>query len=100
MDNTVGSLTQFERSVIIGSLLGDGYLRIVPGRKNAFLEINHSVKAKEYVDFKYQSLQRLCESAPKQRESGSDGRQAYRVFTKIIEKQIVPSMQYKLVMTP
>ena len=40
MDNTVGSLTEFERSIIIGSVLGDGYLRTIPGRKNAFLEID------------------------------------------------------------
>ena len=50
MDNTVGSLTQIQLSVIIGSILGDGYVRIIDGRKNAFLEINHSLKAKEYVE--------------------------------------------------
>ena len=81
MVNTVGSLTQFERSIIIGSLLGDGYMRIIPGRSNAFLEINHSIKAREYVDYKYESLKRLCESAPKERAS-NEGRVAYRFFTK------------------
>jgi len=81
MVNTVGSLTEFERSIIIGSLLGDGYMRIMPGRANAFLEINHSIKAKEYVDYKYESLRRLCESAPKERNT-NDGRVAYRFFTK------------------
>ena len=81
MVNTVGSLTEFERSLIIGSLLGDGYMRIMPGRANAFLEINHSIKAKGYVDYKYTSLKRLCESAPKER-SGNEGRVAYRFFTK------------------
>jgi len=81
MVNTVGSLTQFERSIIIGSLLGDGYMRIMPGRSDAFLEINHSIKAKEYVDYKYESLKRLCESAPKERAS-NEGRVAYRFFTK------------------
>ncbi len=40
MDNTVGSLTKFQGSLIVGSLLGDGYLRVVRGRKNAFLEVN------------------------------------------------------------
>ena len=59
MVNTVGSLTKLERSIIIGSLLGDGYMRIIPGRSNAFLEINHSIKAKDYVDFKYNSLKRF-----------------------------------------
>lgn len=81
MDNTVGSLTEFERSIIIGSILGDGYLRIIPGRKNAFLEINHSIKAKEYVDYKYNSLKRLCESTPKERPN-NENRVAYRFFTK------------------
>ena len=81
MVNTVGSLTEFERSLIIGSLLGDGYMRIIPGRSNAFLEINHSIKAKDYVDYKYTILKRLCESAPKERNT-NEGRVAYRFFTK------------------
>lgn len=81
MDNTVGSLTKFERQIIIGSLLGDGYMRIVPGRSDAFLEINHSIKAKEYVDYKYESLKRLCKSAPRERKT-NDGRVAYRFYTK------------------
>ena len=81
MDNTVGSLTQFQKSVIIGSILGDGYIRIVPGRKDAFLEINHSIKAKDYVDWKYSVLKNICKSSPKARKSGEQ-RTAYRFFTK------------------
>jgi hypothetical protein len=81
MVNTVGSLTKFERSFIAGSLLGDGYMRIIPGRSNAFLEINHSYKAKDYVDYKYSSLKRICKSAPIKR-SGNNGRVAYRFYTK------------------
>ena len=80
MDNTVGSLTQEQKSIIIGLLLGDGYLRIVPGRKNAFLEINHSVSEKDYTDWKYQKLKNLVRSAPKQRK-GKGRRIAYRFFT-------------------
>lgn len=81
MDNTVGSLTKFERQIIVGSLLGDGYMRIIPGRSNAFLEVNHSIKARAYVDYKFESLKRLCESPPKER-SINEGRIAYRFFTK------------------
>lgn len=81
MDNTVGSLTQLERSIIIGSILGDGYLRIIPGRRDAFLEINHSFKAKEYADWKFKKLQRICASPPKKRKNNGD-RIAYRFFTK------------------
>jgi len=80
MDNTVGSLTQEQKSIIIGLLLGDGYLRIVPGRKNAFLEINHSLSEKDYADWKYQKLKNLVRSAPKQRK-GKGRRIAYRFFT-------------------
>lgn len=81
MDNTVGSLTQLQRSLIVGSLLGDGYLRIMPGRKDAFLECNHSWKAKEYVDWKFRILQNLCISEPKRR-FGNGNRIAYRFFTR------------------
>ncbi len=81
MGNTVGSLTQVQRSVIIGSLLGDGYLRIVRGRKDAFLEVNHSFAARDYVDWKYAVLQSLSRSAPKMR-LGNEQRIAYRFTTR------------------
>jgi len=77
----VGSLTQLQRSVIIGSLLGDGYLRTFPRRKDALLEINHSYKQKEYVDWKYSALRNVCKSAPKMRK-GNGSRIAYRFYTK------------------
>ena len=81
MDNTVGSLTQIQLSVIIGSILGDGYIRIIKGRKDAFLEINHSIKAKEYVDWKYSILKNICVSGPKKRII-DERRTAYRFYTK------------------
>ncbi len=81
MDNTAGSLSQTQISVIIGSLLGDGYLRIIPGRKNAFLEVNHSFSQKEYVDWKYSILKDITVSAPKKRII-DERRIAYRFYTK------------------
>lgn len=81
MDNAVGSLTQSQRSIIIGMLLGDGYLRIVPGRKNAFLEINHSFSQREYVDWKYEMLKSVCTSGPISRK-GNGTRVAYRFTTR------------------
>ena len=81
MDNTVGSLTQSQRSIIIGMLLGDGYLRIVPGRKDAFLEINHSFSQKDYVDWKYEVLKSVCISGPTSRK-GNGTRMAYRFTTR------------------
>lgn len=81
LDNTVGSLTQLERSIIVGSILGDGYVRIISGRNNAFLEINHSLRAKEYVDYKFSILKRIVKSSPVERAT-NDGRYAYRFFTR------------------
>jgi hypothetical protein len=77
----VGSLTQEQKSLIIGTILGDGYLRIIPGRKNAFLEINHSANQKDYVDWKYKILKTVTKSRPKLR-NGNGGRIAYRFYTK------------------
>ena len=81
MDNTVGSLNQFQKSLIIGTMLGDGYLRIIPGRSDAFLEVNHSFSQKQYVDWKFEKLKNICNSEPKTRK-GNGSRIAYRFYTK------------------
>jgi len=81
MDNTAGSLTQLQKSFIIGTLLGDGYIRQAKGRKNAFLEVNHSITQKEYVEWKYNILKNLTRSGPKSR-NGNGTRIAYRFFTR------------------
>ncbi|MFA6315587.1 MAG: hypothetical protein WC648_04450 [Candidatus Paceibacterota bacterium] len=85
MDNTVGSLTQLQRSIIIGTVLGDGYLRIVSGRKNALLEINHTFHQREYVDWKFRMLESLCKSGPVVRK-GNGNRIAYRFTTRQSEE--------------
>ncbi len=86
MDNTVGrlnKLTSEQKSLIVGSILGDGYIRQLPNRADAFLEINHSIKAKDYVDHKYKILKNICESEPKTRYTDeSKTKQAYRFYTK------------------
>ncbi|MCX6703289.1 MAG: hypothetical protein NTV02_01185 [Candidatus Zambryskibacteria bacterium] len=81
MDNTAGSLTQLQKSFVIGTLLGDGYIRQAKGRKNAFLEVNHSITQKEYVEWKYSILKNLTRSGPKSR-NGNGTRIAYRFFTR------------------
>src|SRR3989338_6728411 len=82
-DNTVGSLTKNQKSLVIGTILGDGYVRIIPRRKNAFLEVNHSISQRLYVDWKYQILQSIVRSEPKLRK-GNGNRIAYRFFTQCI----------------
>jgi hypothetical protein len=43
----VGSLTEVQHSIVIGSLLGDGAMRC---KANALLEINHCFEQRAYVD--------------------------------------------------
>ena len=85
MVNTVERLNQFQRSVIIGTILGDGYLRIVPGRRDAFLEINHALSQREYVMWKYDVLNGSSAGAPKERR-GNGGRNAIRFYTRQSEE--------------
>jgi len=76
----VGSLTQEQKSIIIGTLLGDGGLRCAKGRLNALLEINHALAYKEYVDWKYRHLANLVGTPPKT-VKGNGKRMAYRFTT-------------------
>jgi hypothetical protein len=64
--NTVGSLTETQRSIVLACLLGDGTMRC---RANALLEVNHGVRQRTYVDWKYQHLQNLVSTPPKLRGS-------------------------------
>lgn len=57
-------LTTRQRGVVIGSLLGDGYL-VATTRGFAF-RVNHSVRQKEYVDWKHSELESFTNSSPKQ----------------------------------
>lgn len=50
--------TTLEHNIILGTLLGDGFLQ--KRSKKARLRICHSYKQKEFVDWKYFHLKRLC----------------------------------------
>jgi LAGLIDADG DNA endonuclease family len=78
MGNVVGSLSEVQRQVVIGTLLGDGSMRC---KTNALLEINHSAKQQAYVDWKYRQLVDLVATPPKERP-GNGGRLAYRFVTR------------------
>jgi recombination protein RecA len=78
MGNTVGSLSEVQHDVVIGTLLGDGSMRC---KTNALLEINHSANQSSYVDWKYRRLADLVRTPPKVR-SGNGGRTACRFVTR------------------
>lgn len=58
-------LTKEQRSLIIGSLLGDGTMRIGKSAKNANFKIEHGLKQKEYVEWKYNLLKSFVFTEPK-----------------------------------
>jgi hypothetical protein len=78
MGNTVGSLTEVQHSVIVGTLLGDGAMRC---KTNALLEVNHSAAQAGYVEWKYRHLAELVATPPKLR-SGNGNRTACRFVTR------------------
>lgn len=77
----MGSLNQVQQSILIGSLLGDGTLRLAKGKLNALFEVNHTIKQKAYVDWKYENLNSFVLTGPKARK-GNGKRIAYRFTTR------------------
>jgi LAGLIDADG DNA endonuclease family len=78
MGNVVGSLSEVQHQLLIGTLLGDGSMRC---KTNALLEINHSAKQRAYVEWKYRQLADLVATPPKERQ-GNAGRIACRFVTR------------------
>lgn len=75
-------LSEEAKEVIIGSVLGDAHIRHLPGRAEAFMEVNHSIKAKDYVDWKWSVLKEIVRKKPKEREQKKHPRVAYRFVTR------------------
>lgn len=57
-------LTTRQQEIVIGSLLGDGYL--VRTTRGFAFRVNHGVRQKAYVDWKYHELETLTNSPPRQ----------------------------------
>lgn len=70
-------LTPVQRSLIIGTMLDDGEMRC---KREALLEVNHSLAQREYVDWKYAVLRDLVSTPPRER-LGNGKRVAYRFTT-------------------
>ena len=74
----MGSLSKVQQQLIVGCVLGDGYMR---KKVNAHLQITHSIKQKEYVDWKYANLRNIVLTPPKV-YMGNAKRIGYRFFTR------------------
>ena len=78
MGNAVGSLSEVQHAILVGTLLGDGSMRC---KTNALLEINHSYRQRSYVEWKYRHLAELVGTPPRTRR-GNGGRVAFRFVTR------------------
>ena len=58
-------LTPKQRSFIIGSMLGDGTMRMGKGAINANFKVDHCLEQKEYVMWKYKILKNFVQTEPK-----------------------------------
>jgi len=60
-------LTVRQKAIIYGLILGDGYIQKT-GQKNARLRLEHSIKQKKYIEWKYQELRNIFSNKPKRVE--------------------------------
>ena len=58
------SLNLVQRQIIIGSLLGDGYLYPTVSKKYAYFRIAHGPKQKDYVWWKYNYFKNWVLTSP------------------------------------
>ncbi len=103
------------RSILVGTLLGDGHLETQNGGRTYRLKIEHSIKQKDYTDWFYQNFKHWSKEAPKEKtkvvkgktytnywfstESVGDFRFYGQQFYDENRRKIVPQMIKKL-LTP
>lgn len=67
-------LTKYQRDILIGLLLGDGCLEVLPKGDSARLKLEYSGKQKAYVDWLYETFQSWTHSKPKQKITHAFGK--------------------------
>lgn len=70
-------ITKKQRNLLIALALGDGYIS-----KDGVLEIGHSLKQKEYLDYKYSLIKDFCNHPPKYKISKKYNYTTYVLHTK------------------
>jgi hypothetical protein len=60
-------VTKRQKEILIGTILGDGYLQKT-GKRNARLKLEHSERQRDYLCWKYEQLRNLMQDKPKRIE--------------------------------
>ena len=64
------NLSERQRSIIVGTLIGDGHLETMDNGRTYRLKITHSVKQKEYTEWLYDELKSLVRTPPQKKTKG------------------------------
>ena len=102
------SLKQKQREIIMGNILGDGYLEF-GGFHGTRLQIKQKERYREYVFWLYEKLRNLCLSSPRQRKDNGQWYFGTRFLVELTEfhrtfysagKKIIPKNISELVNSP
>jgi hypothetical protein len=89
--NPVGSLTEEQKEIIVGTLLGDGYMRCKTNAHLSFKQQNFLIK-NLFKNWKIESHL----NKDKQYQRIRLTLKGTKVLKELIKKYIIPSMEYKL----
>ncbi len=67
------TLTQIQRSLLVGMLLGDGHLETQNGRTYR-LKVEHSIIQKEYVEWLYEQFKDFVRTPPQEKKKSLHGK--------------------------
>lgn len=101
------TISRRQKAIIIGSVLGDGYLEY-DGYRGTRLQIKQAEKRKEYVLWLYKELKEFCRTEPKQKSDNMQwyfGTRFFIELTKIRaifyrDRKIIPDTIGKLLADP
>ena len=63
-----GDMNEKQRSIMVGTLLGDGHLETQNQGRTYRLKIEHSIKQKDYTDFLYRNFKSWANDVPKEKK--------------------------------
>jgi len=101
MGNTVGRqnyISNFQKEVIIGCLLGDGRLESRSSYGSARLRIHHGEKQKRYVFWKYNVLKNIVSARPRKIICGKNPRNGKNYYSWYFHTKTLPEFSnlYKI----
>lgn len=76
-------LTNKQREILVGTMLGDGHLETKNNGRTYRLKIEHSVRQREYVEWLYKQFQEWVRTAPKVRERAVEFRGKEKHYERI-----------------